>query len=68
MILDKYTMYVKDDCIQIQEADYVEHGCIIKIKGKFIWLFEIPYGGGEEILIGDFKTLEEAIIHSKTLT
>tara|TARA_R110000868_G_C10458687_1_gene727168 strand:- start:93 stop:293 length:201 start_codon:yes stop_codon:yes gene_type:complete len=66
--MEKYTIYVKDDYIQIQEADYVEHGWIIKIKGKFIWLYEIPYGGGEEMLIGDFKTLEKAICYSKTLT
>lgn len=60
-------MYVKDDYIEIQESDYIEHGCVIRIDGEVILLLEIPYGGGEEVLIGYFKTLKEAINYSKTL-
>ena len=60
--------YLKDDCIQLQEAAYIEHGCYIEIRGKEIKLFEIPYGGGEPQEVANFETLIEAINHIKTLT
>ena len=66
--MDKYTMFLKDGKITIQEADYIEDGCYIEIVGKRITLFEIPYGGGQEQKIGNYDTILEAIDYSKTLT
>ena len=64
----KLTAYVKDNVITLQAADYVEDGNLIKINGNKIELYEIPYGGGEEIFIGEFATIIDAIAKGDMLT
>lgn len=66
--MEKYTMFLKDDKITIQEADYIEDGCYIEIAGSEITLYEIPHGGGEPITVCSFNTVIEAIKHINTLT
>ena len=44
--MDKYTMYLEDGKITIQEAAYLEDGCYIEVVGKEITLYEIPLYGG----------------------
>lgn len=66
--MDKYTMFLKDGKITIQEAEYIEDGCYIEVVGKEITLYEIPLYGGEEQEIGKYETILEAIEYSKTLT
>ena len=66
--MEKYTMFIKDGKITIQEAEYIEDGFYIEVVGKEITLYEIPYGGGEEQKIGNYDTILEAIEYSKTLT
>lgn len=66
--MEKFSCFLKDDKIIIQEADYIEDGCYIEIIGKDISLYEIPYGGGEVMCIGKFESLIEAIDYSKTLS
>ena len=46
--MDKYTLFLKDGKITIQEAEYIEDGFYIEVVGKEITLYEIPYGGGKE--------------------
>jgi len=66
--MEKYTMYLKGNKIQIQEADYIEDGCYIEIINDKITLYEIPLYGGEPRTVGIFKTIIEAINFSKTMT
>ena len=66
--MDKYTMFVKDGIITIQEAEYIEHGWYIQIVGNEITLYEIPLYGGQEEKIGNYDTILDAIASSKTLT
>ena len=66
--MDKYTMFLKDGKITIQEAEYIEDGCYIEVVGKQITLYEIPYGGGQEQKIGNYETILEAIEYCKKLT
>lgn len=66
--MDKYIMRLRDGKITIQRAEYIEDGCYIEIVGNEITLYEIPYGGGEEQKIDNYKTLIEAIDASKELT
>ena len=66
--MDKYTMFVSDCKITIQEAEYIEDGFYIELIGNEITLYNIPYGGGKEIEIGKYNTILEAIEYSKTLT
>jgi len=66
--MDKYTMFLKDGKITIQEAEYIEDGCYIEVVGKEITLYEIPLYGGEEQEIGKYETILDAIKASKELT
>ena len=66
--MDKYTMFLEDGKITIQEAEYIEDGYYIEVMGKEITLYEIPLYGGEEREVGKFETILEAIDHIKTLT
>jgi len=66
--MDKYTMFLKDGKITIQEAEYIEDGFYIEVVGKEITLYEIPYGSGKEQKIANYDTILEAIEYSKLLT
>lgn len=57
-----------DNSIRIQSANYIEDGWYIEIIGNVISLWEIPYGGGEPIKIGDFSTVASAIYAAFRLT
>lgn len=50
-----------NNSVRIQSANYIEDGWYIDIIGNEITLWEIPYGGGEPIKIGDFLTVAGAI-------
>ena len=54
--------------IIIQESRYIEHGNYIEIINDTIILYEIPYGGGDPIMIGEFDTLQSAFDKANTLT
>lgn len=56
------------DKLTIQSARYIEHGWFITIIDDKIDLYEIPYGGGEENHVGNFKTLKEALDYRNNLT
>jgi hypothetical protein len=45
----------------MQVKEYIEDGWFIEIDQDHIALYEIPLGGGESHLIGEFKTLPEAV-------
>ena len=64
----KMTVYIKDNLITLQNADYVEDGYFIHIDKDKIELFEIPLYGGTPIPIGKYNTIIEAIAKSETLT
>jgi len=66
--MDKYTMFLKDGKITIQDAEYIEDGFYIEVIGKEITLYEIPLYGGEEQEINKYETILDAINASKTLT
>lgn len=68
METEKYFLYIQNGVIIIQESEYLEHGWFVKIENNFIELKEIPYGGGEEIHVNTFISIEEAIIAGKALT
>lgn len=61
-------MLVRDEKIQIQEAEYIEDGWYIVIAENVITLFEIPLYGGQERLIGTYQTIIEAINVGNSLT
>jgi hypothetical protein len=64
----KLIAHIKNNIITLQEADYIEDGNLIKVDGNKIELYEIPYAGGDEIFIGKFNTIIEAIAKGDTLT
>jgi hypothetical protein len=70
--MEIWTAIVKDGVITLQSAPYIEHGPYIEITAdeidQYITLYEIPYGGGEPVLIDTFSTVIDAIEHSKKLT
>ena len=66
--MEKGVIFIQKDKITIQEADYIENGCYIEIIDDKITLYEIPLFGGEKYKVDEFKTLIDAIKHSKTLT
>lgn len=66
--MQKLITYIKENIITIQQAEYQEDGWYIGIKGSEITLFEIPYGGGEENVIGVYDTIIEAINAGEALT
>jgi hypothetical protein len=57
-----------NNSVRIQPANYIEDGWYIDIIGNEITLWEIPYGGGEPIKIGDFLTVAGAIHAAGRLT
>lgn len=57
-----------NNSVRIQPANYIEHGWYIDVIGNDITLWEIPYGGGEPIKIGDFLTIPGAIHAAGRLT
>jgi len=65
---EKYFLYVQDGVLIIQESEYIEHGWFVMIVGKEITLYEIPIGGGEQIFIDKFYSVNEAIESGKNLT
>lgn len=58
----------ENNLVRIQSANYIEHGWYIDVIGNEITLYEIPYGGGEPIKIGDFLTVAGAIHAAGRLT
>lgn len=66
--MEKLIAYVVDGLITIQRSEYIEDGMIIRVDGSLITLIEIPFGGGDEIIIGTFQTIIEAFNYHKTLT
>lgn len=57
-----------DNSVRIQPANYIEHGWYIDVIDNGITLYEIPYGGGEPIKVGDFLTVAGAIHAAGRLT
>lgn len=57
-----------NNSVKIQPANYIEHGWYIDVIGNEITLYEIPYGGGEPIKVGDFLTVAGAIHAAGRLT
>jgi len=57
-----------NNSVRIQTANYIEDGWYIEIIGNEITLYEIPYGGGEPIKVGDFLTVAGAIHAAGRLT
>ena len=67
--MEKYTLYLyENNRIRIQKSDYIEYGFIVEIMNDIISLIEIPYGGGKEAFIAEFKTVQQAIIAGELLT
>jgi hypothetical protein len=59
---------MKEGVITIQSARYIEDGWYIEIIGDDISLYEIPFGGGEPMVIGKYNTLLSAIEAANKLT
>lgn len=68
METETYYLHIQNGIIVIQEAKYLEHGWFVYIENNIIELKEIPYGGGQEIRVGTFGSIEEAITAGKALT
>lgn len=68
METETYYLHIQNGIIVIQEAKYLEHGWFVYIEKNIIELKEIPYGGGQEIHVGTFCSIEEAITAGKALT
>lgn len=66
--MEKGVFYKKGNTFILQEAEYIEDGFYIEIKGNEFILFEIPLGGGEPIEIDTFYDLSYAIDYKNTLT
>ena len=67
METETYYLHMQNGIIVIQESKYLEHGWFVYIENNIISLKEIPYGGGQEIHIGTYASIEEAIIAGKSL-
>lgn len=67
--IDKLVLYYDRDknIITIQEKDYIDNGCIIKIRGASIELFELSMHGNMDF-IGEYKTLIDALNKMYSLT
>lgn len=63
-----YYLHIQNGIIVIQQAKYIEHGWFVYIENNVIELKEIPYGGGQEIHVGTFTSIEEAINAGESLT
>lgn len=66
---ERLTTYVDEiGVITIQRAEYTEYGWVIEVSGATIRLFEIPYGGGERMLVDSYDTIIDAIRAAELLT
>lgn len=65
--MEKLSLIIIGNKIQIQRSDYIEDGWYILVNKDKIQLYEILFGGGEPIFIGEYKTLIEAITQGKNL-
>ncbi len=63
----KYTIHVKDKCLHIQRADYIEDGWYIIYKDELFTVVEIKQYGGNEEVLDDFKCLIDAIKYAESL-
>jgi len=64
----QYVINVKDKCLHISRATYIEDGWYIIYKDELYTVVEIkPYGGNEDIL-DDFTCLIDAIKYAESLT
>lgn len=61
MLAAGVVLFDGNNSVRIQSANYIEDGWYIDIIGNEITLYEIPYGGGEPIKVGDFLTVAGAI-------
>jgi len=62
-------VFLKDGDIVIQSADYIEDGWVIYCKPSGqIELKEIPFGGGEEVHVGFYETIQQAYQIALSLT
>jgi hypothetical protein len=53
--------YVNPSHVVLQRAKYIEDGWLIKIFPQKIELWEVPqYGSGDEYLVEEFSSVEEA--------
>ena len=68
IIMEKLILYVKEDYLQIQRAEYIEDGWFIRIYGTKVKLYEIPYGGGKENNVGVFESIQDALDYRISLT
>lgn len=66
--MEKLTLYIIGNKIQIQRSDYIEDGWYVVVNGSKNQLYEIPQGGGDAIYIGEYATLLEAIRQGESLT
>lgn len=64
----KLTIYIKENKIIIQRADYIEDGWYIEIIDNVITLWEIPLHGGKERKIRNYETVMEAINAGDAIT
>ena len=66
---ERLTTYVDENgVVTIQPAEYIEDGWVIEVSGASIRLFEIPHGGGEQMLVDSYDTIIDAIRAAKLLT
>ena len=68
MLAAGVVLFDGNNSVRIQSANYIEDGWYIDIIGNEITLWEIPYGGGSPIKIGDFLTVAGAIHAAGRLT
>lgn len=66
--MEKLILYINGNEIIVQQADYIEHGWRVVIRGRLNYLYEIPYGGGDEIFVSIYDTLLNAIKAGESLT
>lgn len=58
---DKLLLFNDNSKLTIQRSEYIEDGAFIEVIGDEITVCEIPMYGGEEKVVGKYKTLIEAI-------
>jgi len=68
MLAAGVVLFDGNNSVRIQPANYIEDGWYIDVIGNEITLYEIPYGGGEPIKVGDFSTVAGAIHAASRLT
>lgn len=60
-MIESGVFIVTGDTICFQRASYIEDGWLIEMFDEYIKLFEIPMGGGGQILIGQYDNLFDAL-------